>query len=63
MMLQITALRMQKAIQLILSTPMRVSEIAQACGYADQKYFDKVFRKTTGNSPREFRLGRMISRR
>lgn len=59
----ITALRMQKAIHLVLSTPMRVSEIAQACGYADPKYFDKVFRKTTGNSPREFRMRQMISHR
>lgn len=59
----ITALRMQKAVQLILSTSIRVAEIARSCGYADPDYFDKVFRKTTGNSPREFRMSRMISSR
>ena len=35
--------------------PLRIGEIAEKLGFEDIDYFSKVFRKTTGISPREYR--------
>ena len=32
-----------------------MSEIAMLCGFKDQSYFSKVFKKETGISPKKFR--------
>lgn len=50
--------RIQEAIRLINTTDMSVSQIALAVGYQDFSYFSKVFAKTVGTSPREYRKGR-----
>ena len=34
---------------------LSIPEIAAQVGYADQKYFNRVFRKRTGLSPQEYR--------
>ena len=47
--------RMHKALQLINNTSLQVSDIAYQCGYADPKYFSRVFKKTTGMSPSEYK--------
>lgn len=51
----ITRLRMQKAQELLRSTDDTVGEIAWQCGYEDQNYFTRTFRKYTGFSPTEWR--------
>jgi AraC-like DNA-binding protein len=48
-------LRMQKAIQLLSDTRHTLEQIAAAVGYQDAFGFSKVFKRTTGQSPRQFR--------
>ena len=38
-----------------LARELRVTEISIACGFSDQSYFTKVFRKYTGLTPRQMR--------
>lgn len=57
----LTRLRMEEAIGL-LATTLHVSEVAQACGYADQSAFTRRFRATMGMSPSEFRQRRLFPR-
>ncbi len=47
--------RLQMAGQHLSSTRKSVSEIAEECGFADQFYFSRVFRKHFGQSPLKFR--------
>ncbi len=49
------ALRMQKAMQLLADTGQTLEQVAQAVGYQDAVGFSKVFKRTTGQSPRQFR--------
>lgn len=48
-------LRMQKALQLLADTRQTLEQVAQAVGYQDAFGFSKVFKRTTGLSPRQFR--------
>lgn len=48
-------IRLAKVKHLLLTTNLRVYEIANMCGYADQNYFIKIFRKNTGVTPTYFR--------
>ena len=52
----LTAMRMQKAKELLRSTNMKLSDIALEIGYNEPNYFSHVFRKTTGMTPKEYRL-------
>ncbi len=47
--------RMKKAKELLLGTQMKVYEIADKVGYADAKYFSRVFKETTGQLPADYR--------
>ncbi|HEY9445765.1 MAG TPA: helix-turn-helix transcriptional regulator [Burkholderiales bacterium] len=51
----ITALRLQKAQELLATTDMRVGEIALAVGYDDDAYFARRFRQFLRVSPGEYR--------
>lgn len=51
----IRKLRIEKAKNLLLSTDMRVSEIADNVGIKDSNYFIKVFRTETGTTPLKYR--------
>ena len=53
----ITALRLQKVLALIQTSPCSLKEIAAQTGFANANYLAKVFRKHFGCSPREFRKG------
>ncbi len=51
--------RLTLAKQLLLKKKesyLRINEIAVTCGFGDQAYFCRVFRRETGVSPREFQL-------
>lgn len=50
--------RIHEAIRLFNTTNMSVSEVAMAVGYQDFSYFSKVFSKTVGCSPREYKQQR-----
>jgi YesN/AraC family two-component response regulator len=47
--------RIEEAARLLANTDYSVMEIAIACGYKDQSYFTKVFKKLTGLTPKQYR--------
>ncbi|MBM6947268.1 response regulator transcription factor [Mordavella massiliensis] len=49
-------IRMEKAKELLLTTDMKIYEVALAVGYPEQKYFSKVFKEYTGVSAKQFVL-------
>lgn len=46
-------LRIDKAVELLGNTEMSVKEIGFACGFASPAYFSRLFKKLTGETPRE----------
>jgi len=52
----LTMLRMQKACKLLSLSKQKIHEIAREVGYEDAYYFSRVFKKTMGTSPKEYRL-------
>lgn len=51
----VRALRMEKAQSLLHTPERRISEVADAVGISDYNYFTKVFKRSTGVTPRAFR--------
>lgn len=51
----VTGIRMEKAKLLLLNPHLRIADVAASVGFQDEKYFSKVFKKTTGCSPAEYR--------
>ncbi len=51
----LTRLRIDRACQLLTSTTLGLAHIAQTCGFGDQSYFTRVFRKAIGQTPGEYR--------
>lgn len=49
-------LRVEHAQELLTGTDRRISEISFACGFSDQRSFNRVFKKLLGVTPREYRL-------
>lgn len=47
--------RLQQAIQLLLNTEEKISEIATRCGFQDMSYFTRVFREEIGVTPSQYR--------
>ena len=47
--------RLEKAKKLLEQDYMKITEIAEKCGYANANYFSKVFREGTGMTPLEYR--------
>ena len=54
----LTALRIEKAQELLTTTNMKLADIALEVGYNEPNYFSHVFRKTTGITPKEYRAKR-----
>jgi two-component system response regulator YesN len=52
----LTNLRMEKAKELLRTTPLKSFEISSQIGYNDPHYFSYVFKKHTNLSPKQFRL-------
>ncbi|WP_167859154.1 response regulator [Paenibacillus cymbidii] len=51
----LTHARLQASRALLLDTDMRIAEIVQRVGIPNQSYFNRIFKKTYGVSPMEFR--------
>ena len=51
----ITRIRIEEAKRLLMATNLRIREIAENVGYDDAGYFAKVFRKTVGVTPNQYR--------
>lgn len=58
----LTNIRIEKAKKLLLSTSLSVTEIAEHTGYGDYRVFTKVFKKTEGITPSQFRREFLDSR-
>ncbi|RGX57009.1 helix-turn-helix domain-containing protein [Anaerotruncus sp. AF02-27] len=54
----INQVRVEKSKQLLLDGNASLVEIANLCGFEDQSYFTKVFKKSEGVSPKVFRDAR-----
>lgn len=50
--------RIEKARDLLMTTNMKVSDIAAHAGYESPSYFNQAFKKATGQSPMDYRAGR-----
>lgn len=51
----LTNIRMEKAKKLLVSTQLSMVEIAEQTGYGDYRVFTKVFKKTEGITPSQYR--------
>ena len=51
----LTSIRMEKAKKLLLSTSLSVAEVAEQSGYGDYRVFTKVFKKSEGITPSQYR--------
>ena len=54
----INGIRVDRARSLLVNSDIAIVEIARMCGFEDQSYFTKVFRKTTGITPKKCRESR-----
>lgn len=59
----ISNVKMERARKLLLSGDMNIGEIAERLGFENTDYFSRVFRKSAGVSPREFRRQRSERRK
>ena len=47
--------RIEQSMRLLANTDKKITEIAGFCGYSDMKFFNFIFKKRLGITPREFR--------
>lgn len=55
MLQDITSGRMQRACKLLETTLLSMEDIAEQCGYASTSHFIRLFRKTIGTTPLQYR--------
>mgnify|MGYP001481653436 CR=1 FL=1 len=55
----LTRYRMKRAVELLRDPSVRVGEVADLVGYADQRHFSVLFRRLVGLTPTSFREGRL----
>lgn len=51
----VTKTRLEKAKELLVTTDLKIYDIAEQVGYADTKYFSKLFKKYYGEVPSKFK--------
>jgi len=51
-------LRMNRALELLMESKLSVKEISSACGFTDEKYFSRAFKKKYGYPPSQ--LGKYL---
>jgi AraC-like DNA-binding protein len=54
-------LRLQEACRLLIQTSKSITGVANACGFADEFYFSRCFRRQFGIPPRTYRKEHLIS--
>lgn len=47
-------LRIQKAVELLISTNMTLTQIAYECGFSSQSYFSVAFKRNKGTTPKAY---------
>lgn len=58
----LTDYRMERAVELLLTTDDKTYIIAEKVGYADPNYFSYVFKKQFGMAPSKYRVGKLKER-
>ncbi|HUK91519.1 MAG TPA: AraC family transcriptional regulator [Blastocatellia bacterium] len=58
----LASIRLERARELLLQTPMAISEIALTVGYQTQSHFTHAFKSATGVTPLAYRRGRVDPR-
>lgn len=53
--------RLQVAQQLLRTSPLKISEVAQAVGFCDRNYFTRIFKQKFGTTPTAYRQQRKYS--
>jgi len=48
--------RVDYAKHLLITSPMSIKQVAYQCGFENEYYFSRLFKKLTGISPRQYRL-------
>lgn len=51
----LNGVRINKAKEMLVTTNLRIYEIAAKCGYSDTAYFSKIFKRFEGITPNEYR--------
>ena len=51
----LTSIRMEKAKKLLLSTSLSIADVADQSDYGDYRVFTKVFKKSEGITPSQYR--------
>ncbi|MBL7006238.1 MAG: helix-turn-helix transcriptional regulator [Spirochaetia bacterium] len=51
----LNTVRIDEARRMLLHTDSPLGDVAYVCGFEDQSYFTKVFRKVTGTAPSRYR--------
>jgi len=54
----LTKIRMDKAVELVLNSDMKIYDIGEAVGYNSSQHFLKLFKEYTGASPSEYKKAR-----
>ena len=58
----ITDERIKIAKELLVRTDYPINQVADSVGYANYSYFTKIFRRATGESPKQYRQSHLQSR-
>ena len=53
--------RIRKSLGLLTESDISISQIAQSCGFSNQSYYTKEFRRVTGTTPKQYRLQKEIA--
>lgn len=51
----LTKIRIEKAIEMLKKSELKIYEITKAVGYSDQAYFSRIFKQAVGVNPIEYR--------
>ena len=51
----VQSLRIQESCRLLANTNKNVAEIVNLVGYTDVKFFNEIFKRFTGMTPRQFK--------
>jgi two-component system, response regulator YesN len=51
----ITKLRIERAVELLADSKLKIFEISEMVGYNDEKYFSRLFKKVMHSTPNEYR--------
>ncbi|XID92000.1 response regulator [Paenibacillaceae bacterium WGS1546] len=52
----VTHLRLERAMELLRESELKIADISERVGYPDMRHFSQIFRKKSGLTPSEYRL-------